>query len=118
MTYEQLKDLSAAEFKRFTGVQRPTFAKMVMVEALGKQERPKKRSGRPPKLALADQVLVALQYWREYRPYFHIAVSWQISEAAICRIIHRVAEIVIQVPEFHLPGKKKLVSKAPSLRLL
>jgi|SRR5215203_466532 len=106
MTYEQLKRLAPEEFKRFAGVQRSTFEKMV--EALTEHGRHKKKSGRPPKLAVADQVLVALQYWREYRPYFHIAVSWQLSEAAVCRIVHRVEDVVIKVPEFHLPGKKKL----------
>ncbi len=106
MRYDQLKALAAAEFKRFTGVQRATFEKMV--EALREQARHKKKSGRPAKLTEAEQVLVALPYWREYRPYFHIAVSWQVSEAAVCRIVHRVEKSVLQVAEFHLPGKQKL----------
>lgn len=106
MTYDQLKELTPEEFKRFTGVQRTTFEKMV--EALRAQERCKKKRGRPPKLAVADQLLVALQYWREYRPYFHIAVSWQLCEAAVCRIVHRVEDTLIKIPAFHLPGKKKL----------
>lgn len=63
MTYEQLKALAPEEFKRFTGVQRPTFEKMVA--ALGERERAKKKRGRPAKLQLADQVLGVLQYWRE-----------------------------------------------------
>jgi hypothetical protein len=58
MTYEQLKELAPAEFKRFTGVQRPTFGKMVA--ALSEQARDKKKRGRPAKLALAAQVLVTL----------------------------------------------------------
>jgi hypothetical protein len=58
MTYEQLKAVEPAEFKRFTGVQRATCEKMVA--ALGEQEREKKKSGRPAKLTVADQVLVAL----------------------------------------------------------
>jgi hypothetical protein len=106
MTYEQLKALEPAEFKRFTGVQRATFEKMVA--ALGEQAREKKKSGRPAKLTVADQVLVALQYWREYRPYFHIVVSWNLSEAAVCRSVHRVEDILSKISEFPLPGKKKL----------
>jgi hypothetical protein len=51
------------------GVQRDTFE--AMVEVLQKQAKLKKSSG-APKLSLSDQVLVALQYWREYRTYFHI----------------------------------------------
>jgi len=111
MTYEQLKALEPAEFKRFSGVQRATFDRKVA--ALGEQARHKKRRGRPAKLTGADQVLVALQYWREYRPYFHIAVSWNLSEAAVCRLGHRVEDILIKVPAFQLPGKKKLRAEAP-----
>lgn len=116
MRYDQLKELAPEDFKRFTGVHRPTFEKMVA--ALDEQERPKKKSGRPPKLAVADQVLVALQYWREYRPYFHIAVSWRISEAAVCRIVHKVETWLLKVPEFHLPGKKKLRESGTQFEVL
>ncbi|WP_411268032.1 helix-turn-helix domain-containing protein, partial [Nostoc sp. PA-18-2419] len=35
--------------------------------------------GYPNKLSLEDQALVCLQYWREYRTYFHIASEWEIS---------------------------------------
>jgi hypothetical protein len=81
MTYEQLKALAPVEFKRFTGVQRPTFEKMV--EALGEQERDKKKRGRSPKLAVADQGLIALPYGRADRLYSPIARSWQLSAAAV-----------------------------------
>lgn len=106
MTYEQIKDLKPEVFKRLCGVQPQTFDKMVL--ALNEREKAKKKSGRPPKLALADQLLVALQYWREYRTYFHIAVSWGISESEVCRIVQRVENALMEVKEFHLPGKKKL----------
>ncbi|MBN3899324.1 MAG: transposase family protein [Nostoc sp. NOS(2021)] len=39
----------------------------------------KQTRGYPNKLALEEQALVCLQYWREYRTYFHIASDWQIS---------------------------------------
>jgi hypothetical protein len=109
MRYEQLKALAPAECKRFTGVQRGTFEKMVA--ALDEQERHKKKKGRPAKLTVADQVLVTLPYWRACRPYFHPAVSWQLSEAAVCRIVHRVEDLLIKVPACHLPGKKKLCER-------
>jgi hypothetical protein len=105
MPYEQLKDLAPAEVKRFTGVSPATFAKMLT--ALGEYERNKKKRGRPGKLSLPDQVLVALQYWREYRSYFHIAISWGVTESAICRIVHKVEDVLIKAAGFQLPGKKK-----------
>jgi len=47
------------------------------------------------KLGLEDQALVCLQYWREYRTYFHIAGDWQVSESTFCRIFHWVESTLI-----------------------
>lgn len=66
-------------------------------------------AGRPTKLNRPDQLLVALQYWREYRTYFHIAQDWDISEATVCRIIRRVETALMQSGRFRIPGKKHLV---------
>ncbi|WP_445243512.1 helix-turn-helix domain-containing protein [Microcoleus sp. Pol1C5] len=40
-------------------------------------------------MSLEDQVLLALQYWREYRTYFHIAQSWNINESTAFRLVRR-----------------------------
>jgi len=45
--------------------------------------------GRPSKLSQADQLLLTLMYWREYRTQFHIAGSYGISEATVCRTINK-----------------------------
>ena len=66
-------------------------------------------AGRPPKLSLAHQLIVTLQYWREYRSYFHIGTDWGICESTVCRIIHRVEAVVLRSGLFRLPGKKRLV---------
>ena len=41
------------------------------------------KSGPKPKISIEEQVLVTLEYWREYRTYFHIGTSGQISELTI-----------------------------------
>ena len=33
-------------------------------------------------LSIEDQLLMMLEYWREYRTYFHIAQSYGLSESA------------------------------------
>ncbi len=76
------------EFKQLTGVKRETFERML--EVLQQSEQQKKRSGRLSKLSLADQLLLTLMYWREYRTQFHIAKSYGIHEANANRIIHKV----------------------------
>lgn len=66
-------------------------------------------AGRPPKLDRAEQLLVALQYWREYRSYFHIAQDWNVSEATVCRIVHRVETVLMNSGRWPILGKKQLV---------
>jgi hypothetical protein len=45
-------------------------------------------------------------HWREYRTQFHIAGSYGISEATVCRTINKVEDTLVRSGEFHLPGKK------------
>lgn len=107
MSYEQVKDLRPAEFKRYCGVQPETFHRMV--EVVSNHLRKKRRvSGRPTKLSVEDQVLMTLEYWREYRTFFHIARSWGLHESSVWRTIRRVEDILTKSRAFQLPGKKKL----------
>jgi hypothetical protein len=107
MSYEQVKDLPPAEFKRYCGVQPQTFQKMV--EVVSNHLHKKRRvSGRPTKLSVEDQVLMTLEYWREYRTFFHIAKSWGLHESSVWRTIRRVEDILTKSRAFKLPGKKVL----------
>jgi hypothetical protein len=58
---------------------------------------------------LEDRILIALEYWREYRTYCHIGSSWGVSESTVCRIVHWVEDALIRSGCFRLPGKKRLV---------
>lgn len=80
-----------------------------MVLALKPYWRTTPKPGVKPKLALADRVLVCLEYWREYRTYFHIGSSWGISEATVYRIVRWVEDYLMQCGQFRLAGKKQLV---------
>lgn len=113
MKYEVIKDWKESDFKRLTGVLPSTFEKMLGV--LG-AELPK--FGRPPKLSRADQLLMTLMYWREYRTQFHIAGSYGISESAVSRTIKKVEDVLIRSDQFHLPGKKVLKSNDLEIEIL
>lgn len=103
MRYEEIKDWKETDFKRLTGVKPKTFEKMVVV-----LDRELPRFGRPSKLSRADQLLMTLMYWREYRTQFHIAGPYGVSEATVCRTINKVEEALVRSGEFRLPGKKVL----------
>ncbi len=106
MLYEKLKKLSAANFKRYCGVERKTFDKMCEIVRCKSAAR-RLVQGRPPKLETEDQVLLTLEYWREYRTMFHIGTSWGLSESAVSRIIARVEDILTVAKEFVLPGRRR-----------
>jgi hypothetical protein len=100
------KQLTFRKFKRLTGISRRTFQEMVgLVKA---DEKKKKKSGRRPKLIIEDQVLMVIQYWREYRTYYHIGLDWGLSESAVCRTVYKIENILISSRKFSLPGKKEL----------
>jgi hypothetical protein len=105
MRYETVEALKDEEFKRSTGVQRSTFEKMLKVVGAGLRD-----FGRPSKLCRADQLLMTLMYWREYRTEFHIGLSYGVSESTVCRTIQKVEDVLIKSEQFHLPGKKVLQS--------
>jgi len=103
MRYETIQHLKATDFKRLTGVQREIFDRMLKVV-----EKGWRNFGRPTKLSRADQLLMTLMYWREYRTEFHIAQSYGISEATVCRTIQKVENLLVRSGKFRLPGKKAL----------
>ena len=76
-----------------------------MVDALVQVLRP---FGRPPHLCLEDRLLMVLMYWREYRTFEHIGVTYGVSEATVCRTVKQFENILIKDKRFHLPGKKVL----------
>lgn len=106
MSYEKVKNLKPEEFKRLCGVHPKTFSQMS--EVVRSCSKTKLKTGRPGKLSIEDQLLMALEYWREYRTYFHIGQSWGINESTAYRIIRKIEDILINSREFSLPGKKKL----------
>jgi hypothetical protein len=78
LKYEQVKSLSDEQFRRLTGVKRSTFDKMI--EILEEADKKKKtKGGRRNKLSMENQLLMALEYIREYRTYFHVSQSYGIS---------------------------------------
>ena len=77
MTYEQVKTLKPTEFKRFWVAYPDTFKDMVTVLKAEKVQQ--KKTGRPSKLSTEDQLLMALEYWREYRAYFYLGTSWGVK---------------------------------------
>lgn len=116
MSYKQVENLNPTEFKRLCGVTPATFQQMVKVVAAEKVLE--KKSGRPSKLSIEDQVLMALEYWREYRTYFHMGTNWGIDETSVLRIVRKVENILIKSGLFNLGGKKQVYTQDSEIEVL
>ena len=106
MRYSELEHLSKPEFKRLCGVSRETFREMV--EVLHPYLDRQGQRGGQAKLSVEDQLLVALEYWREYRSQFHIGVSWGIHETTVGRIVRKVEDLLVKCGKFRLPSQRQL----------
>lgn len=83
MRYEKLNRFSDSEFKRLVGVPRPVFTEVV--DVLEKAESLKKKSGRPHTLTIEDQLLLTLNYLRNYNTQLELAAYYHIAESNVNR---------------------------------
>ncbi len=108
MKFDQIKELEDEKFRRLTGVKKGTFSKMV--DILSQADGLKKsKGGRKNKLNLEEQLLMTLEYLREYRTYFHIGQNYGISESSAYKAVKWVEDTLVKHPNFALPGRKALM---------
>ena len=95
------------QFKRIIGTTKPVFETMLeILQAAYVQLH--RSGGKPPKLMPPDKLLIALQYYREYRTMEHIALDFGVAKSSVCRSIVWVEETLSADGRFQLPGKEGL----------
>jgi len=110
MKEKKVMGLKKEEFKRLTGVKKTTFKEMLK-EVKKEVRKKRKKGGKKREVSIEKMVLMTLEYWREYRTYFHISKSYGISESWCYKIIKEVEEALIRSGKFRLPGKKELLKE-------
>ena len=108
MKFEKIADLDDNKFRRLTGIKRLTFNRMLLILQEANKVR-KAKGGRKNKLSLENMLLMALEYLREYRTYFHISQSYGISESSAYKAVKWVEDTLIKHKDFALPGRKELL---------
>lgn len=87
MKYESIHHLSKEAFRRSVGIERQWFNELVQV--LTQAELAKQKHGRPS-LSLENQLCLTLSYWREYRTFFYLGLTYGVRESNAYRIVNRV----------------------------
>jgi hypothetical protein len=107
--YKKVNKLSNEDFKRVVGVSKETFKEMFQVVTKHYRET-KSKGGRKKALGPSDEILVMLEYYREYRTLKHIGVDYGISESTTHYIVTKIEKLLIKDPRFHI---QKLKHSAP-----
>lgn len=107
MKLETLRKMDEGKFRRITGVKRKTFEEMVRIVKEA-DEKKRELGGRPSKTSIEEQVLMTLEYLREYRTYQQIGASYGVSESSAFKAIKFVEDALVKSKSFRLPGKKAL----------
>ena len=107
MKYEHMKRLKGPAFRQVTGVDVKTFDAMVQIlkkEYLHIHEK----HGRNRKLSMEDNLLMMLEYYKEYRTFECIGASYGLTKSVARKAIMWVEEVLVKSGFFTLPGKKTL----------
>jgi hypothetical protein len=102
--YEKIEKLGEKEFKLITGVTREVFWDMLGV-LIRKYEDEHVKGGQPG-MAVELRLTLALEYWREYRTFRHMANDHQISRTEINRAVLWVENTLSESEEFKLTDIK------------
>jgi predicted DNA-binding protein YlxM (UPF0122 family) len=115
--YEKLQELKPEIFKRLTGVKPHTF-KAKLQECELHHEKKKAKGGKPNKLSVSTQILLMLEYYREYRSMAHMAFDYEVSEATVSRVIKEIERVLLSSGKFSLPSKKALNAKIKVFKIV
>lgn len=81
-----------------------------MVEELqAAYEKKHRQGGRPPKLTVENQLMLALEYWRQYITFAELGFNYGVAESTAHDITVWVEDTLINSGRFNLPGKKALL---------
>jgi hypothetical protein len=108
--YERSMELSEEQFKRVTGVARRTFEEMlgVLREAYANKHR---RRGRHSTLSVELQLLMALEYLRQYVTFAELGLEYGVCESTAQNYVVWVEDSLVKCDKFSLPGKKALLGE-------
>jgi len=117
MKREEIIEQSEEEFRRYTGIPTWLFWEMTAILIRAKREKAA-RGGRKTKLSCWEMLLMALEYWREYRTYFHVGVRYGVSESNCWKIIVWIENVLMKSGEYRIPGKSALLSNEKIERVM
>jgi len=98
--YEKIEKLADKDFKLITGVTREVFYRAL--DVLRRKYAEEHAQGGQPGLPVELRLTMALEYWREYRSFRHMANDHQIAKSIINKAVLWVEDVLNESDEFKL----------------
>ena len=103
--YEKIEKLKEKEFKLITGITKEVFTKAL--EVLKQRYTEEHERGGRPGLPVGLRLTLALEYWREYRTFRHMANDHQIGKSKINNAVLWVENVLSGPDGFKLKDLKE-----------
>ncbi len=103
--YSKVRNLTDKDFKRVVGVKKETFKEMLKV-VRQHYKKSKSKGGTSRALSVTDELLMMLEYYREYRTFKHLGVDYGVSESTAHYIVTKIEKVLISHPQFHIEKLK------------
>jgi len=68
-----------------------------------------KQGGRKTKLSIENQLMLALEYWRQYATFAELGFNYGVAESTAHDIVVWVEDTLVKCGKFKLPGRKALL---------
>ena len=106
--FEKLMELENPElFKLLTGVTKNLFELMLNVLTCEYDRIHQVKGGNPYGTPVGLKLVIALEYWREYRTMRHMAFDYNMPVSTLCDCITWVENILSLTKEFQIPELKE-----------
>jgi hypothetical protein len=104
--FEKLLEVKKPElFQLLTGVTREVF--QIMLNVLEEEYNLiHKKGGNPNGTSAGLRLVIALEYWREYRSIRHMAFDYGLAASTICNSIQWVEDVLSKAETFQTPDLK------------
>jgi len=114
--YSKVKNLTDKDFKRVVGVKKETFKDMLKVVRQHYKNK-KAKGGTNRALSATDELLMMLEYYREYRTFQHIGIDYGVSESTAHYIVTKIEKVLIKDSQFHLQSLKQSIPQEDANKL-
>jgi len=114
---ERIAKMKASKYKEIFGIEKHVFDRILrLLEAADAYQR-KSKAGRKSQLSVLDKLVIALQYWREYRTYRHIAFDYNVGKSTIGEAIIWVENTIIASGLCNLKSARELRENASKIKI-